>query len=1168
MLNSFFSSKKSRMIILAAAGFSLLCFVIIFLFLFGFSSNFAYADEYSEEITIIIKYDYDKIIDNESVILKGESDYTFLYAEGRYYCGEAVKFGEYRLYIDDYDTDYVLSVNGLTEYEINLISVRYDKNGADGGVLPFYEEHYVRIMSEYSVLTSEIFKSGYAFLGYGDKEGNVYTNITLEKSTVFYAVWKLLPPKVAFENAETEFCYGDTIKITAEHILKEKEGSIFTYKWYIDNSTYFVNADEIVPKETGRVMIRCETVFYYDNEAAESYVEKEFLFLPKTVSLEWVDSYGNTALHEYIYNANSYSVSPKIVNIVGENDDISVIVNSSALHVNAGKYVLNPELMGNDLKYYELADDVSFEFSILKSKLTDITKDMVCTYGNYYYLPFKFDGFLGNDKLSDVDNTTEYQAFYKLNDGEETKENIFVKNAGTYRIGYRYEFQNYETITGEKKIIINPMPITIKIGNKESFYGDAIIPLDFELGQMVPDEKKNLGITLTKESGYAAGHYKITGVCNNNNYLAEFVDGDYEIKKKIIFVEIDDKQSVYGKEQSDLTYRIINGGELSGDDLKIKLTKSAGAAVGEYDISAEYNNSNYAVTFEKGIYTINPALITVFIDDKATFYGESLAGLTFRKPVGVYADDDLNVVLQKQAGIHAGEYIISGRYDNANYIVEFVNGIYRILPKEIAVKIDDKSTFYGQPLEALTYSVDTVQIIGDDDLNITLSTDVIEKYAGQYKIKGSWCNSDYNVVFTDGKYEIIPINLKISVDNVNSVYGDETGDMIKETKAKYQIVSGDVISKEELFIYLYTEKRDSAGTYEIKGICGNNNYNVEFLSGTHNVEKAVLLDNTTDMYAVYDGESHSINFNINGFAYNDNLQSGIITYSIDGLDYFDNFNGIVNVAESGLTLYYKINFDNYEIVENHVKLFVKRNKVEILLDDKISLYGRPIDDLTYTVLAGEIAKNDELNIAMEKEKGSEIGRYLIMATYNNDNYDIKFINGIYTITKPQITALLDDGKTVVEFESEIGFEPDSAIIIKELNSNNLKFADYEIKSKNISAYEKIYAISIEYNNADGDGIILPKDTVILIKTSLSESYKEKLVVYGVDANGNFSERKFSIASGNLLLNSDGYEMLYITKIPKKASDYTFSFIYFDVILIIIFRILFCTKRNNKKLKKI
>jgi len=120
--------------------------------------------------------------------------------------------------------------------------------------------------------------------------------------------------------------------------------------------------------------------------------------------------------------------------------------------------------------------------------------------------------------------------------------------------------------------------------------------------------------------------------------------------------------------------------------------------VGDYyvGVSATANDFVFEVLEVKQLIHIVPTSVTYTIHDKTSVWSESLAALTGEVTEGeVYDGDNLNVELSTTATSlsAAGDYEITGIYDNENYIVTFVDGTYTITKKQIELGLDATAKF-------------------------------------------------------------------------------------------------------------------------------------------------------------------------------------------------------------------------------------------------------------------------------------------------------------------------------------------------------------------------------------------------------------------------------------------------------------------------------------------
>ena len=416
----------------------------------------------------------------------------------------------------------------------------------------------------------------------------------------------------------------------------------------------------------------------------------------------------------------------------------------------------------------------------------------------------------------------------------------------------------------EFSITILPKDITVTITDKSSIYGESLVDLTsvITVGTLYNDND-DLGISLTKADGITVGTYTITGESTNTNYNVTFVDGYYSITPRPVTITISDQTGTYGETiiVRQTAYRITSTytpAILLGDSLGITLIKAEGANVGEYDITGNYINTNYLVTFVNGIYTIQNGTLSY----TATNFNGSYDGAYHF--ISVDVNESYNATITY--GIEAGNYIYNSsitdnkykNYTARTYTIYYhitatnYNDIYgsatiTINKASVTINIDNQSSNYGEDLVDLTYTVSAGEIYGNDNLQIILSKDS-GTTVGSYNITGTFTSTNYLVTFVNGVYEIIPACLSVSIDNKTSNFSEAM-----ETLT-YQITSGQIYYNDDLGIVLTTSATNSSalGEYEIRGAWNNANYNITFVNGTYtitksatsiiNVEKGVLVD--------------------------------------------------------------------------------------------------------------------------------------------------------------------------------------------------------------------------------------------------------------------------------------------------------------------------------------
>ena len=303
--------------------------------------------------------------------------------------------------------------------------------------------------------------------------------------------------------------------------------------------------------------------------------------------------------------------------------------------------------------------------------------------------------------------------------------------------------------------------VTVKIDNKESYYGDKITSLSFSVtkGDVKKDELKKY-IRLEKADGNSVGNYAITGKCTDDSkYKVSFENvGTYTIKPRKLSIKVDNKESFVGETLATLTYSVKSGSVVSGDKCIELSTNADSAKTGTYDIVGRCVNSNYEATIEKGVYTVKEKpveKVTVQIGNVTVTYGESaepdfsvISGNVTKEEIAPYIN------LSKEGDNNVGTNKITRTCsDTSKYNVTFIEGTYTITQRIIVVKADDKMTYEGEALAELTYMLTAGSIVAGDNV-ISLATTATPTAVGEYPITIRCLNSNYVLQAENGTYRV------------------------------------------------------------------------------------------------------------------------------------------------------------------------------------------------------------------------------------------------------------------------------------------------------------------------------------------------------------------------------------------------------------------------------
>ena len=203
-----------------------------------------------------------------------------------------------------------------------------------------------------------------------------------------------------------------------------------------------------------------------------------------------------------------------------------------------------------------------------------------------------------------------------------------------------------------------------------------------------------------------------------------------------------------------------------------------------------------------------------------------------------------------------------------------------------------------------------------------------------------------------------------------------------------------------IFMLKPAEGKD-AGEYAITGTSSNTNYSVTFVNGTYTITRINPVKELLD-------------WTIEDKTYNKEAQ-GVTVKAKEGVEGLGEitvrYNGQEEIPQEAGT--YEVTVDvaegtNYK-EETGIRLgsyTIKPAEVTVTIDNKTSVYGEDLKELTSNVTEGTVIEGDDLGIALTKAEGTTVGEYAITGTASNTNYDVSFVDGKYTITTRAAAATI------------------------------------------------------------------------------------------------------------------------------------------------------------------
>ena len=348
------------------------------------------------------------------------------------------------------------------------------------------------------------------------------------------------------------------------------------------------------------------------------------------------------------------------------------------------------------------------------------------------------------------------------------------KDAGEYTIWYQVTKENYQTVTGSVKLIIQPVALTVTVDDAEKTYGESDRTFTWRItsGALIRGESLT-DITVTRDSGEDVGRYTITATDNgrNRNYAITFRSGTFTILHREITITWEDLELTYnGEEQAPIA---TAGNTVYGD--KVELTVSGGRtdATGDQKATARVTG----ITGEKALNYKLPTDVSVqFEIGKGTreitrlrTVNETVDGkkdgqiLDVTTEMEYRAEGETDFILvtdTKVEGLAPGVYEIRYR-ETANYEVSAVVRITINAGEKLKITLPEKQVGYE-----LTVDESEVSYGGSAVLTFKLLDGNQKDEDFALKVNGAAVE-----LRPDGKYELKDIkeDLTITVEGVADV---------------------------------------------------------------------------------------------------------------------------------------------------------------------------------------------------------------------------------------------------------------------------------------------------------------------------------------------------------------------------------------------------------------
>ncbi|NWO04498.1 MAG: filamentous hemagglutinin N-terminal domain-containing protein [Alteromonadaceae bacterium] len=514
-------------------------------------------------------------------------------------------------------------------------------------------------------------------------------------------------PTLTWQLSDGNLVGADTLDVTVTRDSGENAGEYAINAEASAGNNYLVNIQEGVFTIDPRPI----TVTTDDQTKTYGEVDPEFTWAITAGSLVNGDTLSGTPSREAGEDVGSYAI------------DATALENGNyAINSNSGTLVIDPRAIT------VAADDLSKIYGAPDPELTwQVTK------GNL----------VGDDTLN----------------GEVTRE--AGEDVGKYAVSAAdLTNGNYVVTAVSGELVIDPRPITVKADDTTKTYGNEDPAFTWQVtdGSLVDGD--SLAGELTRDAGEDVGDYNISAEnLANGNYIVTARNGTLSIDPRPVKVKVENRSKVYGESDPDMGWQLSEGNLVGDDTLDVTIDRESGENAGEYAISAEASvGSNYLVTVQDDVFTIDPRPITVTTDDQSKTYGEADPEFTWAITAGSLLNGDtLGGTPSREAGEDVGSYAIDATaLENSNYAITSNSGTLVIDPRAITVTGDDLSKIYGDPDPELTWQVTEGNLVGDDTLNGEVTREPGEDVGRYTTSVADLANGNYIITAQDGSLQIDP----------------------------------------------------------------------------------------------------------------------------------------------------------------------------------------------------------------------------------------------------------------------------------------------------------------------------------------------------------------------------------------------------------------------------
>src|SRR5690554_869972 len=689
-------------------------------------------------------------------------------------------------------------------------------------------------------------------------------------------------------------------------------------------------------------------------------------------------------------------------------DDQLRLSNHTSLDV--GQYVVDTRIYDEDNRevthnYYVITAAPTYE--IIARKLIVSANEIDVVYGteNISRRLFTVEGLQYSESADDI--ITGQLSF----DNYEGEVGHYDISLGTLEVDSNYELEfTPNTLTVRKR------DLTLNyVGDMSVTYGTPFdVTTEIQEGSILTNHE----IILTELTSRVVGTYQISAMIydeNNNdvthNYNLTNATFEFEITKKVLDVTFEYASRYVGQTNNQILYGLTVTGFAYGETVNVlgnrnNIVVSTNAdntsPAGTYDIEVVtgYTSNNYDFNYEVGALVIRQISLLFEFDNilvtyDAQTHGVDITNIDIKDPITDQILDNEQFIddiefIYTQSGVNkspvnVGTYNITLIF-NGNIMYEaatHTGNTLEIQPRDLTVKVEDKVKVYG--------NLDPANSIDLGDSLDPLTSFIVDytrqsgNQVGTYTIDAVVTNPNYNITVIPGQLKITPRPIDVTIDHKVITYEDS------HVALTYQL--SEEAYRSELGLIITRETGNAAGTYAITATTSNPNFEISVESGTYTIEPKVLevtINNQTKIYGESD-PTFSVDLN--------DAQDPLVAFNIT-------YDREVGESVDTYTITAEVINPNYDITVDAGTLEITPRALTVTVHDKTQTYGDAAVDFTYTL--SEPSYDAQLDLEVSRTLGHAVGTYTITATTSNPNFNLKVVDGVYTITPRALTVQINN----------------------------------------------------------------------------------------------------------------------------------------------------------------